>query len=67
MEHWLNGHKVLSYERGSTELLAIVAQSKYVKEQKPGERWGEAPTGRIKLQDHNDSTVSYRNLKIREL
>ena len=67
VEHWLNGHKVLAYERGSAEFRAIVAQSKYVKEQKPGERWGEAPTGRIKLQDHSDSTVSFRNIKIREL
>ena len=67
VEHWLNGHKVLVYERGSAEFRAIVAQSKYVKEQKPGERWGEAPTGRIKLQDHSDSTVSFRNIKIREL
>ena len=67
VEHWLNGHKVLVYERGSAEFRAIVAQSKYVKEQKPGEHWGEAPTGRIKLQDHSNSTVSFRNIKIREL
>jgi len=58
---------VLEYERGSAEFRAIVAQSKYAKEEKPGEHWGEAPTGRIKLQDHSDSTVSFRNLKIREL
>ena len=67
VEHWLNGTKVLEYERGSAEFRAIVAQSKYAKEEKPGEHWGEAPTGRIKLQDHSDSTVSFRNLKIREL
>ena len=58
---------MLAYERGSAEFRAIVAQSKYVKEQKPGEHWGEAPAGRIKLQDHTDSTVSFRNIKILEL
>ncbi len=67
VEHWLNGRKVIEYERGSEEFRAIVAKSKYVKNQKPGEHWGEAPTGRIKLQDHTDSTVSFRNIKIREL
>ena len=67
VEHWLNGHKVLSYERGDAKFRKIVALSKYAKEQKPGEHWGEAATGRIKLQDHGDSTVSFRNIKIREL
>ena len=67
VEHWLNGVKVLSYERGSEEFRALVAKSKYAKEAKPGERWGEIPVGRIKIQDHSDSTVSFRNIKIREL
>ena len=67
VEHWLNGVKVLSYERGSAEFRALVAKSKYAKEAKPGEFWGETPAGRIKLQDHNDSTVSYRNIKVRSL
>ncbi|MGN0852738.1 MAG: DUF1080 domain-containing protein [Kiritimatiellia bacterium] len=66
VEHWLNGVKVLEYERGSKSFRDIVALSKYAKEQKPGEHWGETPSGRIKLQDHNDSTVSFRNIKIRE-
>ena len=67
VEHWLNGVKVLSYERGSAAFRALVAKSKYAKEAKPGEFWGEAATGRIKIQDHGDSTVSFRNIKIREL
>ncbi len=67
VEHWLNGVKLITYERGSKAFRETVAASKYVKEQKPGEFWGETPAGRIKLQDHNDSTVSFRNLKIREL
>ena len=29
--------------------------------------WGEIPEGRILLQDHSDSTVSFCNLKVKEL
>ena len=68
VEHWLNGVKVLEYERGSAAFRAIVAQSKYkATEKKPGDHWGETPAGRIKLQDHSDSTVSFRNIKVRSL
>ena len=68
VEHWLNGVKVLEYERGSAAFRAIVAQSKYkATEKKPGDHWGETPAGRIKLQDHGDSTVSFRNIKVRSL
>lgn len=67
VEHWLNGVKVLEYERGTELFRQTVAASKYVKSQKPGEHWGETPAGRIKIQDHGDSTVSFRNIKVREL
>lgn len=67
VEHWLNGVKFITYERGSAAFRQAVAASKYAKEQKPGEHWGETPAGRIKIQDHGDSTVSFRNIKIREL
>ena len=68
VEHWLNGKKVLEYERGSEQFREFVKRSKYKSsEKKDGARWGETPEGRIKLQDHTDSTVSFRNIKIRRL
>lgn len=70
VEHWLNGVKVLEYERGTPDFKAAVKASKYATwgktaDGKPQD-WGETPAGRILLQDHSDSTVSFCNLKIRE-
>lgn len=62
VEHWLNGYKVVDYQRGTPIYLALVARSKYAK----WENFGMADKGRILLQDHGDK-VSFRSLKVREI
>ena len=61
-EHWLNGRKVLEYNRDSPSFRAAVAQSKF--QVYPG--FGEASSGYILLQNHG-FPVSFRNIRIREL
>ena len=67
VEHWLNGVKVLGYDRASQAFRDAVKASKYATWGTDGRRWGELEKGRILIQDHSDSTVSFCNLKIREL
>jgi hypothetical protein len=62
IEHWLNGEKVLEYERKTDAFHKAIQQSKF----KSIKGFGEWPDGHILLQDHGN-TVSFRNLKIRVL
>ncbi|MCU1320234.1 MAG: hypothetical protein JWP98_1752 [Edaphobacter sp.] len=60
-EHWLNGKKVVEYERFTPHFRQIVAESKY----HVWPNFGELHDGYIMLQDHG-FPVSFRNIKIRE-
>ena len=62
VQHWLNGFKVVEYERNSNIFKALVARSKYAVY--PG--FASAAKGHILLQDHGDE-VWFRNIKLRTL
>jgi hypothetical protein len=62
VQHWLNGFKVVEYERKSNIFKALVARSKYEK----WEGFGMNDRGPVLLQDHGDQ-VSFRSIKIRTL
>jgi hypothetical protein len=62
IEHWLNGAKVVEFERGSPAFKALIAESKF--KVNPG--FGDVSRGHILLQDHGNQ-LWYRSIAIHEL
>lgn len=62
VEHWLNGVKVVEYERGGDDFLKMKALSKF----KDYPEFGLVEMGYLMLQDHS-SRVSFRNIRIKIL
>jgi hypothetical protein len=62
VEHWLNGTKIVEYDRFTEPFRSQVKASKY----QTLSGFGEWKKGHILLQDHSDE-VHFRNIKVRAL
>ncbi len=62
VEHWLNGVKIIEYQRNNQMWEALVNYSKY----KDWPNFGNAAEGLLLLQDHGDE-VWFQNIKIKEI
>lgn len=62
IEHWLNGEKVLGFDRYSIDFKERVNQTKF----KNFLEYGQIEQGYIMLQDHHD-VITFRNISIKKL
>lgn len=62
VEHWMNGEKILEFERWTVEWYHMLRNSKF----RCHAEFGALQRGHIGLQDHGD-VVKYRNIRIREI
>jgi len=62
VEHWLNGYKIIDYDRYTQLFRTLVSHSKYNK----WDAFGQSISGHILLQDHGDE-VAFRSIKIKVL
>jgi hypothetical protein len=60
VEHWLNGSKIVEYEKGGEEWNQKIASSKF----KQWSEFGKPMKGHLCLQDHGDK-VEYRNIRVK--
>ncbi|MEO8766593.1 MAG: DUF1080 domain-containing protein, partial [Ginsengibacter sp.] len=63
VEHWLNGIKVVSYERGTKDFRNRMAATKF----KDYDHYGESAGGHIMLTDHDGDQVYFRDIRIKKL
>jgi len=62
IEHWLNGKKVVGYNRGSTRFKSLVRESKY----KNFKDFGQTKQGHILFQNEG-SAIAFRSIKIKPM
>ncbi len=67
IEHWLNGLRVVSCDMGSDDFKTRLAKSKFGKEPETFPNFGKFKFGYIGLQDHGDTDVWFRNIRIMAL
>lgn len=63
VEHWLNGHRMVTYTLGSKDWTARVAKSKFA----AYPNYGKASEGYIAIQGDEDGALWLRNIKIKVL
>lgn len=62
ISHWLNGYKIIVYDRDNDDFMALIRKSKY----KDFKNFGKAKKGHILLQNEG-SPISFRNIKIKSI